>query len=92
MSPDVVLQLAGWLLTVTGQVQVALKQRTGFITWIAANLVLIALSARAGLWWSIGMFCTNMAVCVWSCGRWGAKACDASDSNGERLSWPRVRM
>lgn len=68
------LQIAGWLLTVTGQVPVALKQRRGFITWIAANAVLVVLCAVAGLWWSIGMYVTNVAVCVWSFIRWSAAA------------------
>ena len=68
------LQIAGWLLTVGGQIQVALKQRQGFITWIAANAVLIALCALVGLWWSIGMYVTNVAVCMWSFVRWGADA------------------
>lgn len=65
------LQIAGWLLTVVGQVQVASKERLGFITWIAANAVLIALCMRAGLWWSIGMYATNVGVCLWSFRRWG---------------------
>jgi hypothetical protein len=50
------LQIAGWLLTVLGQVQVASKARRGFLTWIAANAVLIVLCVHAGLWWSIGMY------------------------------------
>ena len=45
------LQIAGWLLTVIGQVQVASKERRGFIMWIAANAVLIVLCMRSGLWW-----------------------------------------
>ena len=67
------LQIAGWLLTVVGQIQVALKQRQGFITWIAANAVLIACSL-VGLWWSIGMYATNVAVCAWSFARWSVDA------------------
>ena len=46
--------------------QVALKLRQGFLTWIAANAVLILLSAGVGLWWSTGMYLTNVGVCVWS--------------------------
>jgi len=65
------LQIAGWLLTVIGQVQVASKARWGFITWTAANVVLIVLCMRAGLWWSIGMYATNVGVCLWSFRRWG---------------------
>lgn len=64
------LQVLGWLLTLVGQVQVARKRRAGFATWIVANLVLIALSARVGLWWSIGMYVTNIAVCAWSYRTW----------------------
>ncbi len=64
------LQVLGWLLTLLGQVQVARKRRAGFATWIVANLVLIALSARVGLWWSIGMYVTNIAVCAWSYRTW----------------------
>jgi hypothetical protein len=64
------LQVLGWLLTLLGQVQVARKRRAGFATWIVANLVLIALSARMGLWWSIGMYLTNIAVCAWSYRTW----------------------
>jgi hypothetical protein len=71
------LQIAGWLLTVTGQVQVALKQRIGFITWIAANAVLIALCAGAGFWWSVGMYVSNVVVCIWSFIRWSADAAGA---------------
>jgi hypothetical protein len=74
MSLETTLQIAGWAFTVTGQIQVALKDRRGFLTWIAANAVLIALSAVAGLWWSVGMFLTNVATCVWSYLRWGARA------------------
>ena len=44
------LQIAGWLHTVLGQVQVASKARRGFLTWIAANAVLIVLCVCAGLW------------------------------------------
>lgn len=65
------LQIAGWLLTVLGQVQVASKARCGFLTWIAANAVLIVLCVHAGLWWSIGMYATNVGVCLWSFRRWG---------------------
>ena len=68
------LQLAGWLLTALGQVQVALKLRQGFLTWIAANAVLIVLSASVGLWWSIGMYLTNVGVCIWSYCRWRTDA------------------
>ena len=64
------LQIAGWFLTVLGQVQIGLKVRQGFLTWIAANAVLIVLSAAVGLWWSIGMYVTNVAVCIWSYRRW----------------------
>ena len=60
------LQVLGWVLTLLGQVQVA-----GFATWIVANIVLIGLSARVGLWWSIGMYLTNIAVCAWSFRAWG---------------------
>ena len=60
------LQVLGWILTLLGQVQVARKRRAGFVTWIVANIVLIGLSARVGLWWSIGMYLTNIAVCAWS--------------------------
>ena len=65
------LQIVGWVLTVLGQVQVALKARQGFVTWRAANGVLIALCVQSGLWWSTGMYATNMAVCAWSFRRWG---------------------
>jgi hypothetical protein len=85
------LQIAGWLLTVSGQFQVARKQRQGFVTWIAANLVLIGLAALAGLWWSIGMYCTNVVVCLWSYQRWGAQPTEASGSTSERLPWRRVQ-
>ncbi|WP_140636935.1 hypothetical protein [Methylibium rhizosphaerae] len=64
------LQIVGWLLTVLGQVQVAAKSRHGFLTWIAANAVLIALCVQASLWWSIGMYVTNVGVCLWSFQRW----------------------
>ena len=64
------LQVAGWLLTALGQVQIALKLRQGFLTWIAANAVLIVLSVSVGLWWSIGMYLTNVGVCIWSYRRW----------------------
>lgn len=60
------LQVLGWILTLLGQVQVARKRRAGFATWIVANIVLIGLSVRVGLWWSIGMYATNIAVCAWS--------------------------
>ena len=66
------LQIAGWLLTVAGQVQIALKARSGFVTWTVANAVLIALCVHAGLWWSIGMHGTNTLVCLWSYRKWGA--------------------
>jgi hypothetical protein len=68
------LQLVGWLLTVVGQVQVAHRASSGFITWIAANVVLVALCIQVGLWWSIGMYVTNVGVCVWSYRRWSDTA------------------
>ena len=64
------LQVLGWVLTLLGQVQVARKRRAGFATWIVANIVLIGLSAHVGLWWSIGMYLTNIAVCAWSFRSW----------------------
>jgi hypothetical protein len=64
------LQVLGWILTLLGQVQVARNRRAGFVTWIVANIVLIGLSARVGLWWSIGMYLTNIAVCAWSFRAW----------------------
>jgi hypothetical protein len=67
------LQIAGWALTVVGQVQVAMKVRQGFVTWVLANVAMIALSAHAGLWWSIGMYLTNVAVCLWSFRKWGCE-------------------
>jgi hypothetical protein len=86
MALETALQIAGWALTVTGQIQVALKDRRGFLTWIAANAVLIALSAVAGLWWSVGMFVTNVATCVWSYRRWSVQ----SSSRGQRRPIPSV--
>jgi hypothetical protein len=68
------LQIAGWVLTVLGQVQVALKLRRGFLTWLVANAVMIALCVQMQLWWSIGMYLTNVAVCVWSFRKWGEDA------------------
>ena len=65
-----VLQVLGWILTVMGQIQVARKRRAGFATWIVANIVLIGLCVRMGLWWSIGMYATNIAVCAWSFRAW----------------------
>ena len=53
-----------------GQLQIARKCRSGFLTWIAANGVLIALSMVTGLWWSVGMYLSNVAVCAWSFKRW----------------------
>jgi hypothetical protein len=64
------LQVLGWILTLLGQVQVARKRRAGFVTWIVANIVLNGLSARVGLWWSIGMYLTNIAVCACSFRAW----------------------
>ena len=66
-----VLQVLGWILTVRGQIQVARKRRAGFATWIVANIVLIGLCVRMGLWWSIGMYATNIVVCAWSFRSWG---------------------
>ncbi|CAG1019108.1 hypothetical protein BURC_03964 [Burkholderiaceae bacterium] len=68
------LQIVGWLLTLIGQIQMAFKLRQGFATWVAANLVLVALSAVAGLWWSIGMYTTNTLVCIWSYRKWGQES------------------
>jgi len=65
------LQLAGWGLTMIGQVQVVQKQRQGFVTWMAANVAMIALCAQMQLWWTVGMYLTNTAVCVWSYRKWG---------------------
>lgn len=65
------LQIAGWALTVLGQVQVTHRLRSGFATWMAANLALIAVCMQAGLYWSIGMYATNLMVCAWSFHRWG---------------------
>lgn len=70
VSTSEVLQLVGWLLTVIGQVQIARRDKRGFVTWVSANGVLIGLCATVGLWWSIGMYLTNACVCVWSFVRW----------------------
>lgn len=66
------LQIAGWALTLLGQVQVALKLRQGFVTWLVANVVMIGLCVHLQLWWSIGMYLTNIAVCVWSFRKWAS--------------------
>jgi len=83
------LQIAGWLLTITGHVQITHKARTGFLTWIAANGVLIALSAYVGLWWSIGMFLTNTGICAWSCRRWPRER--ARQMSGAGM-WPHAGL
>jgi len=64
------LQVSGWLITVVGHIQMTFKRRAGWITWIVANLVMIALCARVEFWWSIGMYLTNTVGCVWSYRRW----------------------
>ncbi|WOB11301.1 nicotinamide mononucleotide transporter [Piscinibacter gummiphilus] len=67
-----VLQGIGWGLTVLGQVQIGRKLRRSFLSWIVANLVLIAVSIQAGLWVSVGMYATNIVLCVWSFAKWSA--------------------
>ena len=64
------LQISGWLITVVGHIQLTFKRRAGWITWIVANIVMIALCARVEFWWSIGMYLTNTLGCVWSYRRW----------------------
>lgn len=68
-----VLQGIGWALTVLGQVQIGQKLRRSFLSWIVANLVLIAVSVQAGLWVSVGMYATNILLCVWSFAKWSAE-------------------
>jgi len=29
---------------------------------------------HVGLWWSVGMYVTNVGVCLWSFRRWGSRA------------------
>lgn len=65
-----VLQGVGWALTVLGQVQIGRRLRRSFISWIVANLVLIGVSVQAGLWISVGMYATNIALCMWSFAKW----------------------
>ena len=65
-----VLQLLGWVLTVMGQAQITAKRKSGFGTWLVANVVLIALNLTVGLYWSAAMFGTNFLFCVWSYGVW----------------------
>lgn len=72
LGPNDWLQLAGWLLTVTGQVLVTARRRAGFVVWMVANVALIVLSLRVGLRWSALMFATNLLCCVWSFCRWGS--------------------
>ncbi len=67
---DAALQMVGWLLTLTRQIQAGLRSRAAFVTWVVANLVLIGVSARAGLFLSIGMYVTNILVCIWSFHQW----------------------
>jgi hypothetical protein len=64
------LQLAGWLLTLVGQVLVTLKFRSAFVVWGVANVCLFAVQVRAELYWAAGMFATNLAFCFWSFRRW----------------------
>ena len=73
------LQIAGWLITLVGHAQMTFKRRAGWLTWIVANAVMIALCARVGFWWSIGMHLTNTMACVWSYRRW------AGNEGGMRL-------
>ena len=65
-----ILQALGWALTLVGQFQVTAKRKSGFATWTAANLVLIALNMTVGLYWSAGMFTTNLLFCIWSYSVW----------------------
>lgn len=65
-----ILQAIGWALTLVGQFQVTAKRKRGFATWTAANLVLITLNVIVGLYWSAGMFLTNLGFCVWSYSVW----------------------
>lgn len=66
------LQIAGWVLTVIGQLQIGRMSRNGFLTWIVANVVMIVLCVGAGLLWSLGMYVTNILICAWSFRRWPA--------------------
>ena len=36
---------------------------------------MVILAAGVGLWWSIGMYLSNTAVCVWTFRRWGRDEC-----------------
>lgn len=64
------LQLVGWMLTLVGQVQIGNRVRGGFATWVLANLVMTVVAVHTGLYWSIGMYVTNIASCCWSYWRW----------------------
>ena len=67
------------LAPLTGGVKVTCPPLTGSPAPLAvtvtesglANAVLIALCIHVGLWWSIGMYATNVVVCLWSFRRWG---------------------
>lgn len=65
------LQLAGWALTLLGQIQIGNRGRGGFVTWVVANLVMTGIAVHSGLYWSIGMYATNIVSCCWSYRRWG---------------------
>lgn len=66
-----ILQILGWVLTLLGQLQIGCRGRAGFATWIAANLVMAGVAVSSGLLWSLGMYATNIASCVWAYWRWG---------------------
>lgn len=70
MTLSETLQIAGWVLTVLGQVQIGRMSRNGFLTWVVANLVMIVLCVQQGLLWSCGMYATNIVICAWSFRRW----------------------
>jgi nicotinamide riboside transporter PnuC len=84
------LQIAGWVLTVVGQVQVGRMSRAGFLTWIAANAVMIGLCVDAGLYWSVGMYATNAVICGWSFCRWPADEKPARSLFVKRMAWWRA--
>lgn len=81
------LQILGWVLTLMGQVLNGLRRREGFVLWVAANMVMIGLSAYVGLWWSIGMYATNTLMCVWSYRKWRQDEEPIRPMADRRSSW-----
>ena len=69
-SISTMLQVAGFMLTLAGQIQVTRKHKSAFVLWSVSNVLIVLVNIIIGMPIMALMFMVNLAFCVWSYSEW----------------------